>query len=114
MKSKKNIFGRAKSWVKLHAPGGKAKQIISTDQAKKNQILHMEKQRAEYSKHSTREGLDPTYAAFQQIPAKKFNSEGHIIGSTALRPERVKAGTSGHKSTNDVYANPKNPKESYV
>ena len=112
MKSKKNLLGRAQSWVKLHAPGGKAIQSKRNEQAKLTQIAHMAKQRAEYYKHSTRKGLDPTYAEFQQIPAKIFNSEGHIIGSTALHPERVEA--SRHTSSNSVYAIPKNPKESYV
>ena len=113
MKSKKNLLGRAQSWVKLHAPGGKAKQRIINEQAKKNQIAHMAKQRAEYYRHSTPEGFDPTYASFQKIPAKKLNPQGHIIGSTALRPERVEAGTS-RPSTNVKYEIPENPKESYV
>ena len=48
MKSKKNLWGRAQSWVQLHAPGGKAKQIKMNEQAKLIQIEHMASQREKY------------------------------------------------------------------
>ena len=117
MKSKKNVFGRAKSWVKLHAPGGKARQSNRNEKAKLTQIANMAKARAKYDTNSTTERLDPTYASFQKIPAKIFNEKGNIIGSTAQRHERVEVGTSGRTSTKVEYANPNTLrilKESYV
>lgn len=103
MKTKKGAFGRAVSWVGRHMPGSKARQEKRNAAAKVEQIAAMAKASPEYYKtHPS--GLDPHYLEFQQVPAKITNSQGKIIGSMNLPPERIEAGQSRGMSTQVDYA----------
>ena len=82
MKSKKKLWERTKSWAQLHAPGGKAKQSKSNEEAKLTQIAHMAKQRAEYFSQKPKNtnglpvdpNLKPNYLSTPEKPVLNVES----------------------------------------